>query len=106
MTVKAESELFTTSTTPAKASTMPAQPSAGSRRPPNQARMAEKAVVVVITIEPRLGAVRVMASPQQAWNSATPTSDSSSIGTQSRRGRSSGRRISASAANRKRLATR
>ena len=68
---------------------MPAQPSAGSRRPPIQARIAEKAVVVVITIEPTLGALRAMASPQQAWNRVTPTSDSSSIGSQSRCGRPS-----------------
>ena len=85
---------------------MPAQPSAGSRRPPNQARIAEKAVVVVITIEPTLGALRAIARPQQAWNRATPTSDSSSIGSQSRRGSAIGLRISAITANRNRLATR
>ena len=100
------SELLTTSTTPKKAMTMPVQPSAGSLRPPSQARMAEKAVVVVMTMEPSEGALRAMARPQQAWNSETPISDSRMIGTQSRRGSAKGRRISASMANRKSDATR
>ena len=68
--------------------------------------MAEKAVVVVMTIEPTEGALLAMARPQQAWNSETPTSDSRIIGTQSRRGSAIGRRIRASMANRKSDATR
>ena len=104
--VKRVSELLTTTTTPAKAMTMPVQPSAGRRRPPNQARIAEKAVVVVMTIEPTDGGVRAIASPQEAWNNATPISDSRIIGSQSRRDRAMGLRISAATANRKRPATR
>ena len=68
--------------------------------------MAAKAVVVVITIDPTLGALLAIASPQQAWNRVTPTSDSSSIGSQSRRGSATGFRISASTANRNAPATR
>ena len=68
--------------------------------------MAEKAVVVVMTIDPTDGAVRAIASPQQAWNRATPISDSTIIGTQSRRGRAIGLRSNAIMANRKRAATR
>ena len=85
--------LFTTSTTPAKAMTIPSQPSAGRRRPPIQARIAEKAVVVVITIEPMLGEVRDMPRPQQAWKTPTPTTDSTIIGNQSRCGSAIGLRI-------------
>ena len=68
--------------------------------------MAEKAVVVVMTIEPREGALRAMARPQQAWNRLTPISDSRMIGTQSRRGSAKGLRISTIMANRKSDATR
>ncbi len=83
---------------------MPSQPSAGRRRPPIQARIAEKAVVVVITIEPMLGEVRDMPSPQNAWNRPTPTTDSRTMGIQSRRGSATGLRISASTDSRKRPA--
>jgi hypothetical protein len=69
---------------------MPVQPSAGRRRPLNQARIAEKAVVVVMTIEPTDGGVRAIARPQEAWNNATPVSDSRIIGSQSRRDRAIG----------------
>ena len=51
-------------------------------------------------IEPSDGEVRAIASPQQAWNTATPTSASSTIAGQSRRGRAIRWRRSARTANR------